>query len=263
MPDCGRNKKNCPCGYRYTADDQKGPDAVCPECGKPRPCENDAMSNGACHLHGGKSLRGIAHPNFKTGIYAEDLPHGLLAIWESLISDEELLEGMNDLRLMYTRMKSLLRQNNSFSVFADLSEAWSEFERASRLPDGAEDDKEAKKAKQEAVSAALAEINNLIRKGKGESGRWQEIYTISDRLVRLRESERKRMMDEQSALTADRAMLLITMIVNCVTKRVKDAAPEDLARTILTGVSTDLMGVLGPSRGNGLLGSGRAEAEQV
>jgi hypothetical protein len=28
-----------------------------------------------CEIHGGKSLRGADHPNFKTGIYAKDTPH--------------------------------------------------------------------------------------------------------------------------------------------------------------------------------------------
>lgn len=252
---CGSNKKNCPCGYRFNREDQKGPDAKCPACGAPRPCGRSARPNGRCDKHGGKSLNGIAHPNFKTGLYAEDLPHGLLEIWNELVSDEELLEGMEDLKLLYTRMKSLLRSNNSFGVFADLQDAWNSFERASRMPDGGADNPDAKQAKQAAMQAALADINALIRKGKGEAGQWQEIYSIGDRLVRLRESERRKLMDEHSALTADRAMLLITMIVNSVTKRVKDAVDQDTAKLILNKVSIDLMGVLGPARGNDLISS--------
>ena len=253
---CCANKKTCQCGYRFNQGDQKGPDAKCPACGAPRPCGRSARPNGRCDKHGGKSLNGIAHPNFKTGIYANDLPHGLLEIWNEMVSDEEMLEGMADLKLLYSRLRLLLRSNNSFDLFANLQEAWNRFESASRMmSDGGEDGLAAKQAKQEAMQAALAEINALIRKGHGDAGRWQEIYSIGDRLVRLRESERRRLLDEQSALTADRAMLLITMIVNSVSRRVKDAATEDVARTILTGVSSDLMGVLGPARGNDLISS--------
>jgi len=112
-----------------------------------------------------------------------------------------------------------------------------------------------KQAKQEAMSAALAEINDLIRRGKGEAGRWNEIYSITDRLVRLRESERRRLLDEQNSLSAERAMLLITMIVNSVIKRVKDTVDPETAKIVLGKISLDMMEVLGPTRGN-VLGSG-------
>src|SRR5215468_2770168 len=176
---CGADKKNCKCEYRFSATDPKGPNAVCPKCGAPRPCERLAMANGRCQVHGGLTPAGIANPNLTAGgKYSKYLPIGLLEIWNELVTDEELLNGLDDVKLLHCRLATLMRSNNSFDVFGDLQAAWSEFERASRMPDGAEDDKEAKKAKQDAISAALAEINNLIRKGKGESGRWQEIYSI-------------------------------------------------------------------------------------
>src|SRR5689334_21670009 len=31
----------------------------------PKPCEQPAMENGCCKMHGGKSLEGIAHPNYQ------------------------------------------------------------------------------------------------------------------------------------------------------------------------------------------------------
>lgn len=37
-------------------------------------CQKYAMENGRCKLHGGKSLRGPAHPNYKNGLYAKDTP---------------------------------------------------------------------------------------------------------------------------------------------------------------------------------------------
>lgn len=265
MTQCGANKRNCPCGYKYMRTDAKGFGAKCPKCAASRPCGQRAMSNGRCSRHGGKSPSGTAHPNFETGLYAKDLPHNMLEIFQQLQSDEELLKGMSDLRLMYTRLKLLLRSNNSLDVFADLQSAWNRFEQASRMPDGGDADEAAKavkQAKQDAMNAALAGINALIRKGKGEAGRWQEIYSISDRLVRLRESERRRLLDEQTSLSAERAMLLITMITNSVIKRVKDSVDQDIARGVLNGVSLDLMQILGPIRGASLLGSGGPLVEQ-
>jgi hypothetical protein len=38
------------------------------------PCRKWAMANGRCALHGGKSLRGIASPQFRHGRYSTLLP---------------------------------------------------------------------------------------------------------------------------------------------------------------------------------------------
>ena len=34
------------------------------------PCKNVPMANGRCRMHGGSSLSGEAHPNYKHGKYA-------------------------------------------------------------------------------------------------------------------------------------------------------------------------------------------------
>ncbi len=54
------------------------------ECGAKtrggKPCKAKAMENGRCRIHGGKSLRGMDHPNFKTGahsIYRDYLPNAI------------------------------------------------------------------------------------------------------------------------------------------------------------------------------------------
>lgn len=35
-------------------------------------CKRAPMRNGRCYLHGGASLGGYAHPNFKHGLYSKD-----------------------------------------------------------------------------------------------------------------------------------------------------------------------------------------------
>ena len=39
------------------------------------PCKRAPRYNGRCNLHGGKSLMGIAHPNFKEGRYSKYHPY--------------------------------------------------------------------------------------------------------------------------------------------------------------------------------------------
>ena len=43
-----------------------------------------------CHIHGGKSLRGPAHPHFTTGRYSTVLPTRLLARYRAAEKDAEL-----------------------------------------------------------------------------------------------------------------------------------------------------------------------------
>jgi hypothetical protein len=44
------------------------------------PCRRAPMLNGRCSNHGGKSLKGFAHPNFKHGCYSHYDPLGIW-IW--------------------------------------------------------------------------------------------------------------------------------------------------------------------------------------
>ncbi len=41
-------------------------------------CKAWAMRNGRCAKHGGKSLFGIAHPNYKHGLYSKYCPSGAM-----------------------------------------------------------------------------------------------------------------------------------------------------------------------------------------
>lgn len=52
-------------------------------------CKNPAiLGNAKCRLHGGKSLRGEAHPNFKHGKFSEYLPIRLLKIYDEVAETE-------------------------------------------------------------------------------------------------------------------------------------------------------------------------------
>jgi len=62
-----------------------------------KPCASKAMENGRCRMHGGKSLKGAEHPNFKTGarsIYRDFLP-------DSIKSKVEAFENADPLDLTH------------------------------------------------------------------------------------------------------------------------------------------------------------------
>ena len=53
-----------------------------------------------CAMHGGKSLRGADHPNFKTGRYSKALPHRLLRNYEKLRDDTALISMRDEVALL-------------------------------------------------------------------------------------------------------------------------------------------------------------------
>lgn len=68
------------------------------------------MPNGRCRIHGGKSPSGIAHPNFKTGRYSKDIPTRLSKGYQEALSDPDLLQLNDEIRLTDSLMSELLER---------------------------------------------------------------------------------------------------------------------------------------------------------
>jgi hypothetical protein len=65
------------------------------------PCRQPGMRpSGRCRMHGGRTPRGIANPNTKTGRYSQDLPTRLLGRYENLMTDDTLLSLRSDIALL-------------------------------------------------------------------------------------------------------------------------------------------------------------------
>lgn len=63
--------------------------------GKDRTCKGQPMENGRCRLHGGTSLRGVAHGSFVDGRYSKYLGRHRVA-YEELIKDEDKLLDLRE-----------------------------------------------------------------------------------------------------------------------------------------------------------------------
>lgn len=237
---CGANKKNCPCGYRYQTTDPKGPQAVCPTCSKPRACcKKKVPGTERCSIHGGKSLTGPANPAFTHGNRAvkDWMPKNLIGFVEELANDEDLLNGLDELRVLAARFRLLWARNEGINVFEAIKTAWYAFEAAMKLPDSDPD-------KQEYTQKALGDLNKLIKTGGKEGERFREIYSLASQLANLRETERRRLYDETNALTPDKALFLVNSLYTSITKHVKAKTDAVTARAILAGVADDLRTLL-------------------
>lgn len=65
-------------------------------------CQNPAMPNGRCRLHGGKSLRGIESGTYKHGLYSKYAGDSLKEVLAELdnVSSDELINPDNEIKLM-------------------------------------------------------------------------------------------------------------------------------------------------------------------
>jgi hypothetical protein len=74
-----------------------------------------------CRMHGGTSLRGIAHPAYRHGRFSKVLPEGLRQRYESSEFGQTLLSHEDDIRLLDVQLgewAAALRDDN------DNTEAW-------------------------------------------------------------------------------------------------------------------------------------------
>src|SRR5881296_2819038 len=91
-------------GSRSLAEGQM-PFSDVPSCGARRrdggTCRQPAMRpSGKCRMHGGRTPRGLANANTRTGRYSRDLPTRLNARYEIALTDPELTSIRKDVALL-------------------------------------------------------------------------------------------------------------------------------------------------------------------
>lgn len=175
----------------------------------------------ACHLHGGKSVRGISHPRYVNGRYSKDLPAALLNRYLQSLEDPRALDLRNELALVDVRIGQLLEMLDG----AGPSLHWRQLELI--LDSDEEDD------------VKLAQLSSAIRTGSSDWQRWNEVFSAIEKRQKLVESERRRAVEMQQMITADQLSLLLGALVDVIRKHVTD-------RDQLIALSTDISRLLSP-----------------
>lgn len=197
------------------------------------PCRQRAMANGRCRYHGGLTPGGLASPNLITGRYSKYLPARLMERYQEALKDPALLELKEEIALLDGRLADLLVRvdtGESGIIWRRLQEA-----RGQLL--------QAWKAKNtERAELAIHEIIDTIARGHGDWMAWQDIHATLEARRRLVESERKRLIDSEQMITAERAMLLFGAIGGIIKRHVSDPA-------ILQSIAADLSEIIDPGAG--------------
>lgn len=196
------------------------------------PCKANAMVNGRCRLHGGKSLRGASHPATTHGRYSKDLPTRLASRYEEALTDPDLLKLDSEIHLTDAFIRerlATLDTGESGRIWRELNAAWNEYDRTTDPSEAAR---------------ALFEVGRLIKQGVADYGARQEVLDMMERRRKLVDSEGKRRVQMQQMITAEGATLLVSAIADAVMRHVSDtrtrsAIARDIERLITQPVSRD------------------------
>jgi hypothetical protein len=156
------------------------------------------------------------------------LPERLAARYQEAQADPRLLELRDEIALVDARMSELLQRLEG----SESGENWRRVQEATVSLDVAIRSKDA-----QMMEVALSDLRSYTRQGQADMHQWQEIQEVLDLRRKLVESERKRLVEMQQMITAERAMILLGAITSIIKEHVHD-------RTILAAISTGIRGLV-------------------
>lgn len=220
------HKRDLPARYGVS-DDPTHPDKHFPICGaktrvpniygdlvclKPR-----AEGRTRCRLHGGATLRGVESGTFKTGEHSrvmDALPERMRSAYEASLRDPALLDLKGSVALIDARLIDLLNRVDT----KESGQAWQAVETAFADLVSAirKDDKRGQ-------SAALSELDQMIRVGKGDSESWTEITRLLDDRRKHVETQTRLEVAGDRAVPVGELMTMMGAFLNLVQTVVSSA----------------------------------------
>ena len=198
-------------------------------------CRNHSVhGNRRCRMHGGLSLKGVDAPAFKHGRYSKCLPSPskLIERYEEAAADPELTSLWEEIALVQVRIFELLQRLNT----GESGELWARLKRTSRnLSD-------ARRKGDDATAAKLAlKLGQIIDEGNAQEDVWRELLDVIERKSELASREWRRMVHLEQFISAERAIVLITAVVDVVKQHVTD-------RQTLSQISREIGALYGPGQ---------------
>jgi hypothetical protein len=189
-----------------------------------------------CRLHGGKTLMGPASGTYKHGRHSKFLPARLAAAYQDAMDDPKLIELRQEIALVDARINDLLSRvetGEAGQVWRMAQAALARFER------------EKDRQNLDGMQHALERLHALITRGASDAATWRGIGEQIEQRRKLCEAETRRLALAHDTITADRAMVLLSVIVDTVTRHVHD-------RAILGAIAADLQALgMGSVSGGG------------
>ena len=188
-------------------------------------CKANAMKGkDVCRHHGGKSKVGAEVATYRDGRYSRYLPERLAARYEEASRDTELLSLREDVALLDARLSELIGQADT----GESGAAWARVQKALKDLRKAEAGGNPDKKREARFS-----LEDAIDMGGTGLEVWREIGEHLERRRKLTESERKRLLDMQQMVTAERATVLVAALIATVKKHVRNG-------DVLAAISADV-----------------------
>lgn len=172
-------------------------------------CKQPAMTNGKCRLHGGKSLSGVAHPNYQGKGFSKYIPVGLIDTFNEFRADPDKLVMDEQIAIVDTYMAQLLESLGDYSS----PELWEQLQQQVI---------EYNKAPDAERKNLLAYIFQTIEAGASYVSKWDTLHKALEQRRKLVADERKRRIEAEHMITADEALLLMTGLMESVRRNVSD-----------------------------------------
>lgn len=176
---------------------------------------------------------GRAHPNYKDGSrskYSAGLPSRMLESYERALSDGKMLQLRDEVALLDARLQDLLTRvdsGESGRLWERLATAHTEFSKARST------------GKVDEMQEKLAEMEALIAAGRRDTEAWREVHTTLDLRRKLVESERKRILEAQQAVTAEQLTDFMGILLDVIGSEVTDPAMLSRVSARLTHAITE------------------------
>jgi hypothetical protein len=171
-------------------------------------------------MHGGKSLAGPASRTFTTGRHSKYLPARLIARYQAMVQDAELLALRDEIALVDARIADVLQRvesGESSRIWRELAAVEREGAAALRRGEGA------------AAAGALARLRALIAGGNGDWAAWADVLALIRERTVLVETERRRLVQAQHLIAVEDAMAVMGLLIDAVRRHVRD---DDTLRAI-------------------------------
>ena len=162
----------------------------------------------------------------------------MLAGYNEALNDPELLSTRHEIALMEQRYLDLLKRvdgGESGKMWASVAEKWDAFLHCATMASNTGGAEQVKwLARQNIVGRELGE---LINGGVADYAAWHEVGKVLDILRRLKETERKRLVEAQQLVQTDQVLALLARNVKDTVDAVRELAPPDVAKKIISRVS--------------------------
>jgi len=179
-------------------------------------CNGSAVSGKCCcRMHAGKALRGVAHPNFKTGRFSIDLPARYFAATRRSVESPESRENRLQVGLLDARSEELLSQLST----GEHGDAWKQAESLlGKLRSRVKGNKQA-----EGLLDALGQVINC---GVTESQIWSELLVLLAERRKMVETDSRIAFRQSVAMSREQAATLVAIIISAAREFIVD--PADL-----------------------------------